>query len=166
MTRPLSGRLDRGVKPRSNRGFQMSRLTAMQLQQLIGLPEYEQNLAIDRLSRELGIPSDEIRTEIELLDEGISSKQISSPSIPVPQKKSRFNFRRKETESLDGGPNFIDDSSKFRFGYDPSHDGKKRQEQVNQAIVCPNCSSPLGIPDIRPIKVICPSCGAENTYEN
>ena len=93
MTRPLSGRLDRGVKPRSNRGFQMSRLTAMQLQQLIGLPEYEQNLAIDRLSRELGIPSDEIRTEIELLDEGISSKQISSPSIPVPQKKSRFNFR-------------------------------------------------------------------------
>jgi len=144
----------------------MSHLTAIQLQQLIGLPEYEQNLAIDRLSRELGISSDEIRTEIELIDEGTSSKQISSSSIPIPKKKSRFNFRREKEKSLGDGPNFIDDTSKFRIGYDPSHDGKKRQEQVNQAIVCPNCSSPLGIPDIRPIKVICPSCGAENTYEN
>ncbi|MDG1533142.1 MAG: hypothetical protein P8Q35_01675 [Candidatus Thalassarchaeaceae archaeon] len=140
----------------------MSGLTALQLQQLIGLNEYEQNLVIDRLSRELDLPSEQIRAEIDAIEEGKSSKKISAP---LPEKKSLFGFKRKK-EKTEDSPTFIEDSSKFRFGYDPSHEGKKRQEQVSQAILCPSCSAPLGIPQIRPINVTCPACGVETTFEN
>jgi len=141
----------------------MSKVPAVKLQQLMGLDEYELTLAIDRVAKELGITAEEIQLELDSIDSG-SSSQIESPlNIELPKRKSIFS-RNKSTSGEDS-PTYISDVSNFRVSYDPSHEGKKRQQQVNQAIVCGNCSAPLGIPNIRPIKVTCPSCGVETTYE-
>ena len=141
----------------------MSKIPAVKLQQLMGLDEYELTLAIDRVAKELGITAEEIQLELDSIDSG-SSSQIESPTnIELPKRKSIFS--RNKSSSGEDSPTFISDVSNFRVSYDPSHEGKKRQQQVNQAIVCGNCSAPLGIPNIRPIKVTCPSCGVETTYE-
>ena len=131
----------------------------------MGLDEYELTLAIDRVANELGISPKEVQAELDSVNSGSSKDQISSsPPIEVPKRKSIFS--RKKTVDGDDSPTYVNDASKFRVSYDPSHEGKKRQKQVSQAIVCNNCSSPLGIPDIRPIKIRCPSCGAEAVYES
>ena len=141
----------------------MSKIPAVKLQQLMGLDEYELTLAIDRVAKELGITVEEIQLELDSIDSGSSSQIESSPNIELPKRKSIFS--RNKSSSGEDSPTFISDVSNFRVSYDPSHEGKKRQQQVNQAIVCGNCSAPLGIPNIRPIKVTCPSCGVETTYE-
>tara|TARA_Y100001970_G_scaffold59553_2_gene75807 strand:- start:22178 stop:22612 length:435 start_codon:yes stop_codon:yes gene_type:complete len=144
----------------------MGHLSAIQLQELIGKEEYEQNLVIDRLARELGISEEVVREEMKAVQEGSSSSRISKPPIKSNIKKSRFNFLRRKKKEEENAPDFLEESQKFRVSYDPSHDGLKRQKQVSQAIMCPSCSSPLGIPDIRPILVMCPACGVETNYEN
>ena len=53
-----------------------------------------------------------------------------------------------------------------RFEYDPSPDASHRREQVSQAITCPSCGVALGIPAIRPIKVTCPQCLEEHTFQD
>jgi len=141
----------------------MSKIPAVKLQQLMGLDEYELTLAIDRVANELGITAEEIQLELDSIDPGSSSQIESPPNIELPKRKSIFS--RNKSSSGEDSPTFISDVSNFRVSYDPSHEGKKRQQQVNQAIVCGNCSAPLGIPNIRPIKVTCPSCGVETTYE-
>ena len=60
--------------------------------------------------------------------------------------------------------NYIQDASKYRATYDPSREGKTRQSQIEQAVMCPACNSALGIPSVRPIKVTCPSCMTETTF--
>ncbi|MED5230894.1 MAG: hypothetical protein VYB30_00795 [Candidatus Thermoplasmatota archaeon] len=143
----------------------MSKIPAVKLQQLMGLDEYELTLAIDRVANELGISSEEVQAELDSVDSGSSANQITTPPpVEPPNRKSIFS--RNKSESLDDAPTFVSDVSKFRVSYDPSHEGKKRQKQVSQAIVCTNCSVPLGIPEIRPIRVTCPSCGVETTYES
>ena len=143
----------------------MSKIPAVKLQQLMGLDEYELTLAIDRVASELGISSEEVQAELDSVNPESSTNQIgASPPIETPKRKSIFS--RNKSNTGDDSPTFVSDVSKFRVSYDPSHEGKKRQKQVNQAIVCTNCSAPLGIPDIRPIKVTCPSCGVEITYES
>ncbi len=143
----------------------MSKIPAVKLQQLMGLDEYELTLAIDRVAKELGITTKEVQSELDSVESGSSSSQIESPPTVEPPKRNSI-FSRKKSNSGGDSPTFVSDVSKFRVSYDPSHEGKKRQQQVNQAIVCINCSVPLGIPNIRPIKVTCPACGVETTYES
>ena len=143
----------------------MSKIPAVKLQQLMGLDEYELTLAIDRVASELGISSKEVQEELDSVNLESSSSQITIP-LPVETPKRKSIFSRNKSDTGDDSPTFVSDVSKFRVSYDPSHEGKNRQKQVNQAIVCTNCSAPLGIPDIRPIKVTCPSCGIETTYES
>ena len=142
----------------------MSKIPAVKLQQLMGLDEYELTLAIDRVANELGISSQEVQAELDSVEPDSSANKINPP-ITHETPKSKSIFSRNKVDSGDDSPTFVTDLSKFRVTYDPSHEGKKKQKQVNQAIVCTNCSAPLGIPDIRPIKVTCPSCGVQTTYE-
>ena len=142
----------------------MSKIPAVKLQQLMGLDEYELTLAIDRVANELGISSQEVQAELDSVEPDSSANKINPP-ITHETPKSKSIFSRNKVDSGDDSPTFVTDLSKFIVTYDPSHEGKKKQKQVNQAIVCTNCSAPLGIPDIRPIKVTCPSCGVETTYE-
>jgi hypothetical protein len=65
-----------------------------------------------------------------------------------------------------GGPKFVDDSHKYRFKYDPSHSGQVRQTRATQAIACPHCKAALGIPEKRPIRVTCPACMMDSTFED
>ena len=143
----------------------MSKIPAVKLQQLMGLDEYELTLAIDRVATELGLTAAEVEAELDSVKVGSSSGRIDSAIAPEVAKSTSI-FSGTEVEDYgEDSPTYVTDTSKFRVSYDPSHEGKKRQKQVSQAIVCSNCSAPLGIPDIRPIKVICPSCQMEMTYE-
>ena len=59
----------------------------------------------------------------------------------------------------------ISAQNRHRFEYDPSPDASQRRQQVSQAISCPSCGAALGIPAIRPIKVTCPQCLQEHTFQ-
>ena len=138
------------------------RIPATKLQQFIGMDDYERKLTIDRLSRELGLSITEIENEIRDFEQGINSPGSKS-EIDVPKNKSNFI---SSDESSEGAPKFISDAHRYRFTYDPSKDAKERQSSVNQAILCPHCNVGIGIPPIRPIKVMCPSCRIESVFEN
>tara|TARA_Y100000768_G_scaffold259898_1_gene197837 strand:+ start:5853 stop:6281 length:429 start_codon:yes stop_codon:yes gene_type:complete len=142
----------------------MSRIPAVLLQQFVGMSDYERTLAIDRASRELGMPKSEILSQLDEFQNG-QVKPTNSPTPTHSQSTRETNFSRQEVEK-EGSPKFLENTHKYRFTYDPSHSGKKRQSEVNQAIVCPHCNAALGIPSIRPISVKCPACMMESTFEN
>ena len=142
----------------------MSRIPAVLLQQFVGMSDYERTLAIDRASRELGMPKSEILSQLDEFQNG-QVKPTNSPTPTHSQSTRETNFSRQEVEK-EGSPRFLENTHKYRFTYDPSHSGKKRQSEVNQAIVCPHCNAALGIPSIRPISVKCPACMMESTFEN
>tara|TARA_B100000214_G_scaffold363575_1_gene329220 strand:- start:924 stop:1352 length:429 start_codon:yes stop_codon:yes gene_type:complete len=142
----------------------MSRIPAVLLQQFVGMSDYERTLAIDRASRELGMPKSEILLQLDEFQNG-QVKPTNSPTPTHSQSTRETNFSRQEVEK-EGSPRFLENTHKYRFTYDPSHSGKKRQSEVNQAIVCPHCNAALGIPSIRPISVKCPACMMESTFEN
>ena len=137
------------------------KIPATKLQQFIGMDDYERKLTIDRLSRELGLSITEIENEIRDFEQGINSPG-SKLEIDMSEKKSNFI---SSDESSEGAPEFISDAHRYRFTYDPSKDAKERQSNVNQAILCPHCNVGIGIPPIRPIKVMCPSCRIESVFE-
>jgi len=143
----------------------MARIPATILQHFIGLSDYERRLAIDKASRELGTTVEQIEAEIENFQKGDFNQDqpITESPVEVPSRKSIFNRSKKQKE---GGPKFVDDSHKYRFRYDPSVAGKARQDKATQAISCPHCKAALGIPDKRPIRVTCPACMMDSTFED
>ena len=60
----------------------------------------------------------------------------------------------------------LPDADRYRLGYDPTAKGQQRQNMVQQAILCPACNAPLGIPTIRPIDVTCPECLTSTTFDS
>ena len=140
----------------------MSRIPAVLLQQFVGMSDYERTLAIDRASRELALSKSEILSQLEEFQNG-QVKPTNSPTPTQPTRESNFSGQEVEKE---GSPRFLENTHKYRFTYDPSHSGKKRQSEVNQAIACPHCNAALGIPSVRPISVKCPVCLMESTFEN
>ena len=143
----------------------MSRIPAVILQHFVGLSEYERNLAIDKASRELGMSVEEIQAQVDSFQgDGFNNNlPVNEENTPeAPKKRSIFSRPKKEKE---GGPEFLDDSHRYRFRYDPSHVGLDRQQDATQAITCPHCRAALAIPDIRPINVTCPACMMESTFE-
>ena len=143
----------------------MSRIPAVILQHFVGLSEYERNLAIDKASRELGMSVEEIQAQVDSFQgDGFNNNlPVNEENTPeAPKKRSLFSRPKKEKE---GGPEFLDDSHRYRFRYDPSHVGLDRQKDATQAITCPHCRAALAIPDIRPINVTCPACMMESTFE-
>ena len=141
----------------------MSRIPAVLLQQFIGMSEYERTLAIDRASRELGLTSIEIVSQLEEFQNGQVKPSNQPNTPPESTRESKFSPAK---EQEDGSQRFLENTHKYRFTYDPSHSGKRRQSEVDQAIVCPHCNAALGIPSIRPISVTCPVCMMESTFEN
>ncbi len=141
----------------------MSRIPAVLLQQFVGMSEYDRTLAIDKISRELGITENEILSQLEEFQSGgIKPSNQAKTAHSLPDRKSKFTTK----EEGEGSPKYLQNTHKYRFSYDPSHSGKKRQSEVEQAIVCPNCNAALGIPSIRPITIKCPACMNEATFEN
>ena len=142
----------------------MSRIPAVLLQQFVGMSDYERTLAIDRASRELAMTTSEILSQLEEFQDGQVKPSNNTPSGPqVPSRESNFKSGNDQKE---GSPRFLENTHKYRFIYDPSQSGKRRQSEVDQAIVCSHCNAALGIPSIRPISVTCPACMMESTFEN
>lgn len=142
----------------------MARIPAVILQHFIGLSDYERRLAIDKASRELGMTTEQIEAEIENFQSG-SFNQDSTATAPPRETPRRGSIFKRPKKQKEGGPEFVDDSHKYRFRYDPSVAGKSRQEKATQAISCPHCNAALGIPDKRPIRVTCPACMMDSTFE-
>ncbi len=135
----------------------MSPVPDHELEALRSMTGYDQTMEMDRLCRLYGI------------DEATLRKAVTSgrSGVQTPPSQS-WDTSYKDVPGLDdaspvSAPTVVD-KERFRFEYDPTREAAQRREQVNQAILCSACGVPLGIPDIRPIKVTCPACLFETTY--
>tara|TARA_B100000945_G_scaffold266284_1_gene226001 strand:- start:732 stop:1163 length:432 start_codon:yes stop_codon:yes gene_type:complete len=132
---------------------------------LISMDGYEQMLEIDRVTVEYGVTEGEL---MRLMDTARGASPVSMDPIfeeSFSRSKS-VDYDLEPTPTPSNKPEALDNAHRFRMGYDPSEGGRARQSQVEQAIVCSACRSPLGIPSIRPIRVTCPHCMHESLFEN
>ena len=127
---------------------------------LKGMAGYEQMLEIDRLCKVYQVDEASIRNAISP-----APGQGPSQSTQAPTWDSSHKNQESAPPAPPGnvGPTMLN-REQFRYEYDPSREAAQRREQINQAILCGACGVALGIPDVRPIKVTCPSCLFETTY--
>tara|TARA_Y100000588_G_C13418095_1_gene570369 strand:+ start:10 stop:450 length:441 start_codon:yes stop_codon:yes gene_type:complete len=145
-------------------GITMASIPASELQALSTLDDYDKMLAMDRLSKQYGVSVANIEKQVSALASGGNIVDVSSnDDLYVPSKTSAHN---EPVVQPPGSPTYLENANKFRMKYDPSEESVARQSQVNQAILCPHCSAPLGIPATRPIKINCPNCLQESTFYN
>ena len=127
---------------------------------LRALSGYEQMLEMDRIVGQFGINEAELLALLQPNGAGTApapaQTQPYNPSAP-------FVPGVKEAPTLPP-PVAVLDKSKLRFEYDPSQEAAQRRASIAQAIACPGCGAALGIPDVRPIKVICPQCLQETVF--
>jgi hypothetical protein len=127
---------------------------------LRALSGYEQMLEMDRIMGQFGINEAELLALLQPNGAGTApapaQTQPYNPSAP-------FVPGVKEAPTLPP-PVAVLDKSKLRFEYDPSQEAAQRRASIAQAISCPGCGAALGIPDVRPIKVICPQCLQETVF--
>ena len=122
------------------------------LAKLDTMDEYDRMLAFGRIGSENRISAADVEAQYNAWKSGGSIPESFTSAQP--------------TTGLPSGQtaNYIEDASRFRPSYDPSREGRARQSQIEQAVMCPICNSALGIPSTRPIKVKCPSCLTESTF--
>ena len=127
---------------------------------LRALSGYEQMLEMDRIMGQFGINEAELLALLQPNGAGTApapaQTQPYNPSAP-------FVPGVKEAPTLPP-PVAVLDKSKLRFEYYPSQEAAQRRASIAQAIACPGCGAALGIPDVRPIKVICPQCLQETVF--
>ena len=127
---------------------------------LRALSGYEQMLEMDRIMGQFGINEAELLALLQPNGAGTApapaQTQPYNPSAP-------FVPGVKEAPTLPP-PVAVLDKSKLRFEYDQSQEAAQRRASIAQAISCPGCGAALGIPDVRPIKVICPQCLQETVF--
>ncbi len=140
------------------------------LARLASLSGYDQMLEMDTISRTHGVGLAEIESELAQYKMA-GAAPVASPA-PASLEDEFVPGAYKDVIDLDhalpmnAGPQYIDNAEQYRMKYNPSHEGTSNQSQVRQAIICPACSSPLGIPDVRPIKVTCPQCMHEAVFHS
>ena len=127
---------------------------------LRALSGYEQMLEMDRIMGQFGI------NEAELL---ALLQPNGAGTAPAPAQTQRYNPSAPFVPGVKEAPTLpppvaVLDKSKLRFEYDPSQEAAQRRASIAQAIACPGCGAALGIPDVRPIKVICPQCLQETVF--
>jgi hypothetical protein len=127
---------------------------------LRALSGYEQMLELDRIVGQFGI------SEAELL---ALLQPNGAGTVPAPAQTQPYNPSAPFVPGVKEAPTLpppvaVLDKSKLRFEYDPSQEAAQRRASIAQAIACPGCGAALGIPDVRPIKVICPQCLQETVF--
>ena len=136
------------------------------LAKLASLSGYDQMLEMDAASRNYGLSLAQIESEMAAYKANSNRSQpgnVIEDFTPVAYKEE---VDLSVAQTINATPTYIDNPDNYRLKYDPPSQGISNQSQVRQAIICPTCSAPLGIPDIRPIKVTCPQCGAESVFHN
>ena len=131
-----------------------------ELTNLASMDGYEQMLEIDRLCRIYQTDESTIRALIT----SSGTQTSATPGGSTDPSSWDTTYKDVPDVSASSSRATLVDKQQFRFEYDPSRDAAERREQVAQAILCSACGVALGIPDIRPIKVTCPSCMFEVTY--
>ena len=142
----------------------MAQIQADILARLSTMSGYELTLEIDGISRELGLTAEEIDSQIAFYKAhgAVQQQQQAIPDFePTPVKEM---VDLSGAQNMARAPRFLDQPENFRLKYDPSTQGIEKQSQIQQAIMCESCGSPLGIPAIRPIEVTCPQCGSKTLY--
>ena len=144
----------------------MSGLSREVIAALANMDEYERLLAAETLSREHNL---EMNSLLNMVDEYV--KAVASGQVPQSEPVQNINAGNFVAPAPDGvemrtptTAQQIRDAHRYRMKYDPSVDSQSRTQEVTEAIICPHCKAPLGIPSIRPIKVSCPSCMMESTF--
>ena len=135
------------------------------LARLASLSGYDQMLEMDSVSRNTGIGLAEIESQIAAYKAGATQQPMTNQAdfSPVASKEL---VDLGAAQPVNTGPKYIDNPDNYRMKYNPSQKGQANQSQVNQAIICPACSAPLGIPNVRPIKVRCPQCMTESVFHS
>ena len=119
-------------------------------------------LEIDRLCRVYSTDEASIRAALaQSSNVATTNEQTSTPTADW--DTSHKDVPQLNQAASPSAPTMVD-KNQFRFEYDPTREATARREQVSQAILCSGCGVALGIPDVRPIKVTCPSCMFETTY--
>ena len=139
----------------------MAQLSNSVLSELANMDEYDRMLALDRIARQHNLTVAQVEEQVKSFQQGGSSQ----PSMSIVDEYATPN-QTEEQAPVGHQPNYIENAHQYRVRYDPSHEGQSRQSSVEQAILCPHCSAPLGIPAVRPIKVTCPNCMNEAMFEN
>ena len=139
----------------------MTQLSDGVLSELANMDEYDRMLALDRIARQHNLTVEQVEEQVKAFQQGGSTQ----PSMSVVEDQATHDPTTDQTP-VGQQPNYIENAHRYRVRYDPSHDGQSRQSSVEQAILCPHCSAPLGIPAVRPIKVTCPNCMNEAMFEN
>jgi formylmethanofuran dehydrogenase subunit E len=139
----------------------MSPVPEPELVALQTLSGYDQMLEIDRLCRVYGTDEASVRAAMAQLS--AASATSTTAASPTSWDTSHKEVPDVQQAVAPAAPNLVD-KTQFRFEYDPTREAAARRDNVNQAILCQACGVALGIPDVRPIKVTCPSCLFETTY--
>ena len=135
------------------------------LARLASLSGYDQMLEMDAVSRNHGVGLAEIESQLAAYKAGATNNQ-SNEAAEFSPVASKEVVDLDNAQPMNNAPKYIDNPDKYRLRYDPSARGQSNQSQVNQAIMCPACSAPLGIPNVRPIKVTCPQCMTESVFHS
>ncbi|MED5486393.1 MAG: hypothetical protein VYB40_01650 [Candidatus Thermoplasmatota archaeon] len=122
------------------------------LEKLDSMDDYDRMLAFGRIGSDYRMTAAEVESQFNAWKAGAPAGQ----SVETQTSQSIASTAKAD---------YIQDASRYRPSYDPSREGRARQSQIEQAVMCPMCHSALGIPSVRPIKVTCPSCMAETTFE-
>ena len=148
----------------------MAGLSGEVIATLANMDEYERLLAAESLSREHNIPMDALLNMVDDYIKAVASGQPSQAEM-AQSTSSGINASDFVAPAPDGvemrtptTAHHIHDAHRYRMKYDPSTDSQSRTQEISEAIICPHCKAPLGIPSIRPIKVNCPSCLMESTF--
>ena len=136
------------------------------LARLASLSGYEQMLEMDSVSRNTGMGLAEIESQVAAYKASASQPSGVNPQADFQPVASKELVDLSASQPMNQAPKYIDNPDQYRMKYDPSQQGQSNQSQVNQAIICPDCSAPLGIPNIRPIKVTCPQCMSELVFHS
>jgi len=172
---PNSANLDGGLKAAER---VMAQLPDAVLAELAAMDDYDRTLAYDRIGRQHNLSAEQVEAQLKAHQQ--SGLQSAAPAgeydptagageyDPSPQAAYDPTGQAPPADAAPqaASPNYLQDAHRYRVRYDPSQDGQSRQAQIDQAIMCPNCGAPLGIPAIRPIKVTCPNCMTEATFNN
>ena len=138
----------------------MMTLEASDMAILRSLSGYDLSLEVAKMATKYGLPE---ATIMAMLPSQNPPGYDEGEYDPSPQANSNTpvvdnNYKDYTT------PAQVMDKSNFRFEYDPTPGVSQRRQNVDQAILCPECGVALGIPAIRPIKVTCPQCLLESTF--
>jgi len=135
------------------------------LARLASLTGYDQMLEMDAINRTRGVGLAEIESQLAAYKARASSPPPNEV-VDFSPVASKELIDLEAAQPMSTAPNYIDNPDNYRLRYNPSVQGQSNQSQVNQAIICPACSVPLGIPNVRPIKVRCPQCMTESVFHS